>query len=323
MKRFSTVVRILSACALVAFAGATSAQQAYPSRPIRFVVPFPPGGSDQVARVIGQKLSENLGQSLVIDNRSGASGIIGTDVVAKSQPDGYTILLVNPTFLSSSLLMKVPYDPIRDFAPVTTLIDAAYVLATTPSLPANNLQELIALAKSQPGKLNYSTSGIGNGSHIAGELFGIMTGTKITQVPYNGAGPAMVDLMAGRVQMAFNTTSFIVPLIQSGRVKALAITGKERLSALPQLPTFAEGGLPAFKMSAWQGVVVPAATPKQISGRLSTEIARILAMPNIKKILEDQGQTPFSSTPEQFAALLKSEQATFANVIKSANIKLD
>jgi tripartite-type tricarboxylate transporter receptor subunit TctC len=318
-----TAVHILITCTLTAFAGASFCQQNYPSRPIRFVVPYPPGGSDQLARLIGQKLSENLGQPVVLDYRTGASGTIGADLVAKAPPDGYTILLMNSTFVLSSLLMPTPYDIIKDFAPITTVVKTEYVLAVAPSLPVNNLQELIALAKSQPGKLNYSTSGNGNGSHLAGELFSMLAGIKILQIPYKGAGPAMIDLMSGRVQMAFNSTSFIVPLVQSGKVKAIAVTGERRLSALPQLPTFAEGGLPSFDMKSWQGVLAPGATPKSFTARLSTEIVKILDTADVKKTLDGQGQSPFPSTPDQFATLLKTEQARFANIIKTANIKLD
>ena len=275
------------------------AQATYPTKPIRFISPFAPGGSTTaMARLIGQKLTESWGQQVIVDNRPGGNTIIGTDTLAKSTPDGYTIILTTNTHvINPSLIPKLPYDPIKDFAPVGTVYSSEFVLVINPTVPAGNLQELIALAKSRPGQLNYATTGAGGSGHLANELLNILAGIKTQHIPYKGAGPALVDLIGGQVQMFINNPLTVIPHIKSGRLKAIAITGEARVAALPQVPTFTEAGLPGLDVKPWFCVLAPAGTPKTIIDKLSTEIARIMAMPDVQDYLAKQGMDPFSSTP--------------------------
>jgi len=325
MKAFNAVARMLTIGMLMAVAGAAAAQQAYPTKPIRFIVPFPPGGSTNIAaRIIGQKLNESLGQSVIVDNRGGGNTIIGTEAVAKAAPDGYTILLATSTLaIQPHLIADLPYDAFKDLAPVATLTKSEYILAVHPSVPANNLQEFIALAKSKPGQLNYGTSGAGGPQNLAGELFNILAGVKIVHIPYKGGGPAFVDLVAGQVQCAFNNAINVLPHYKTGKLKALAISGETRSTAMPQVPTFTEGGLPGFDVRNWFGIVVPAGTPKPIIEKLSAEAAKIMAMSDVKEKFASQGVEPFYSNPERFAALMKSDYVTYGKVIKTANIKIE
>ena len=326
MKKFSTsVAPLLSAALLLALAGAAAAQQDYPNKPIRFITPFAPGGTTSVlARLIGQKLTDSWGQPVLVDNRPGGNTVIGSEVLVKSPPDGYTIMLVANTHVINPLLIpNLPYDTVKDFAPVSTLTSSETVLVLHPSVPANNLQELIALAKSKPGQLNYATTGSGTVTHVEGELFNMMAGVKTQHVPYKGGAPAITDLIGGQVQMTFNVPIALVTHIKSGRLKAMAITGEARFSALPQVPTFSEAGLPGFDLKWWYGVLAPAATPRAILDRLSTEIARILGVPDFKEKLDSQGMQAFISTPEQFAAMMKAETAKYGRIIKTANIKFE
>ena len=325
MKAFNAVARMLTIGMLMAVAGAAAAQQAYPTKPIRFIVPFPPGGSTNIAaRIIGQKLNESLGQSVIVDNRGGGNTIIGTEAVAKAAPDGYTILLATSTLaIQPHLIADLPYDAFKDLAPVATLTKSEYILAVHPSVPANNLQEFIALAKSKPGQLNYGTSGAGGPQNLAGELFNILAGVKIVHIPYKGGGPAFVDLVAGQVQCAFNNAINVLPHYKTGKLKALAISGETRSTDMPQVPTFPEGGLPGFDVRNWFGIVVPAGTPKPIIEKLSAEAAKIMAMSDVKEKFASQGVEPFYSNPERFAALMKSDYVTYGKVIKTANIKIE
>ena len=298
---------------------------AYPTKPIRFISPFAPGGSTTVmARMVGQKLTASWGQQVIVDNRPGGNTIIGTDTLAKSTPDGYTIILVSNTHvINPSLIPKLPYDPIKDFAPVGSVYSSEFVLVINAAVPASSLQELIALAKARPGQLNYATTGAGGSGHLANELLNILAGIKTQHIPYKGAGPALVDLIGGQVQIFINNPLTVIPHIKSGRLKAMAITGEARIPALPQVPTFTEAGLPGLDVSPWFFVLAPAGTPKTIIDKLSTEIARIVAMPDVQDYLATQGMNPFSSTPEQLAALMKTDMAKWAKVIKAANIKLE
>ena len=325
MKSSAAVARILTVGMLIGFAGSAAAQQVYPNKPIRFIVPFPPGGSTSiVARLVGQKLTESWGQQVIVDNRAGGNTIIGTEALLKSRPDGYTIMIVVMTHVViPNLLPNSPYDPTKDFAAVATLAGSELVLVLHPSVPANNLQEFIALAKSKPGQLNYASTGRGGPNHLAAELFNVMAGVKMQHIPYKGGGPALTELIGGQVQLTFNVPLNLIPHIKAGKLKALAISGETRLPALPQVPTFTEAGLPGFDVNLWQGVVTLAGTPKEIIGRLSTEITKILAMPDIKEKLVSQGMGPLISTPDQFAALMKADMARFAKIIKTANIKLE
>jgi tripartite-type tricarboxylate transporter receptor subunit TctC len=324
MKFRTTLARALVVGILAALAGPVAAQQAYPSKPIRMIVPYSSGGTtDLLGRLIGRKLTERWGQPVIVDNRPGGNSIIGTDALAKSPPDGYTLMTMAIAFAITPSLLPTPYDPIKDFAPVATIGRGELVLVLNPSLPANNLQELIALAKSKPGQLNYGSSGTGSPQHVAGELLNILAGIKTQHVPYKGATLAVNDLLGGRVQMYYSPPGDVLPFIKAGKFRAIAINGKSRNSALPQVPTFAEAGLPDFDVQNWFGVLAPAGTPKDIVDKLSTEIAKILVMPDIKEMLASMGVDPFISTPEHFAALIKADMAQYAKVIKIANIKLE
>ena len=270
------------------------------------------------------KLGEIWAQPVVVDNRPGASTIIGTDAVAKAPADGYTLLLTASTHVSNALLFNsLPYDSVKDFTPVSTLYKAEFVLVANPSLPANNLQELAALAKSKPNELSYASAGPGNANHMAGELFGMMTGTKMLHVPYKGGGPLITDLLSNQVQLYFAVPAAVISHVQSGKLKALATTAQSRLSLMPGVPTFAEAGLPGFGMKSWIGIWAPAKTPKAVVDKASADIARVLAMPDVRQKLESQGQIPFASTSEQMSALMKSDLSEFANIIETAKIKID
>ncbi len=324
MKTLNAVVRMVTAGMLMAFAGAVCAQQAYPNKPIRFITPYVPGGTTTIlARLIGQKLTESWGQQVVVENRPGGNTVIGTDSVAKSPPDGYTIVLIATTHVTTSLLMATPYDAIKDFAAVATLAKTEIILVVNASVPANNLQEFIALAKAKPGQLNYASAGSGTVTHLAGELFNIVSATKMQHVPYKGAGQGLIDLIGGQVQLYFISSPAFVPHSKNAKLRAIAVTGETRLSALPQVPTFAEAGLPGYDVKSWLGVLAPAATPKPIIDKLSTEIGKSLAEPEFKEKLVSQGLDPFISTSEQFTALLRGETVKWGKVIKEANIKLE
>jgi len=309
---------------LMAIANPVVGQQAYPGKPIRLIVPFPPGGGTNiVARLVGQKLAENLGQQVIVDNRPGGNTIIGTEALVRSPADGYSLILVSSAHVINSLLLPTPYDAIKDFAPVTTVTSNEAILLLHPSVPANTLQEFIALAKSKPGQINYATSGSGGIPHLQTELFSSIVGIKLQHIPYKGAGPAMTDLLGGQVQMYLTAAINGVPHIKSGKLKGIAISGDKRTAALPQVPTFAEAGLPGFDARTWYGILAPAGTPKEILDKLATEIAKVLALPDIRENLAKQGLDPFPSTPERYAALLKADQAKFAQVIRTANIKFE
>ncbi len=325
MNTFNAVARIVCLGILMTIAGPAAAQQAYPNKPIRLIVPYPPGGSNNVlARLIAQKLTESIGQPVTVDNRPGGNTVIGSEAMVKSPPDGYTFMLTSITHvINPNLYPDVPFDAVKDFATVCTVASTEEVLVVHPSLPANDLREFIALAKSKPGQLNYSSSGGGNLNHLAAAMFGIMTGVTMQHIPYKGGAPALTDIIAGQVQLGFQVPVNVIPHIRSGRVKAIAITGKTRLASLPQVPTFAEEGLPEFEAKAWFGIFAPAGTPKAIIDKLSTEIGRTLALSDIKEKLAGQGLEPFISTPEEFAALVSADLARYAKVIKTANIKAE
>jgi tripartite-type tricarboxylate transporter receptor subunit TctC len=303
-----------------------AAQPAYPTKTIRLIVPFPPGGSvDPIARMIGQKLSEAWGQQVIVDNRPGGNGVIGTELAAKAPPDGHTLVHLGASThaVNAVLVRNLPYDSIKDFAPVATVQRSNYVLVVHPSLPANDLRQLIALAKARPDEINYASAGNGNMNHLAAELFNMMTGVKTHHVPYKGGGPALTDLVRGEVQMHFAVIISALPHLQSRRLKPIAIGGETRFATLPQVPTFTEAGLPGFDLRPWQGMLAPAATPRPVVDRLSKEIARIVAAPDFREKLVALGMEPLVATPEQFAALLAADMTKVAKVIKGANIRLD
>lgn len=298
------------------------ADEAYPSRAVRIIVPFAAGGSTSViARLVGQKLSEDWRQPVVIDNRAGGETAVGTEAVFRSPPDGYTILAGSSSFAINATLRKTPYDAIRDFAPITTLSRSPYVLMVHPSLPVRNLKEFLALARAQPGKLDYASTGAAN--HLATELLCLDAKIKMNHIPYKGGGPAINDLLGGHVQVHVTTAVNMIPLIHAGRLRGLAITGDERLPALPNLPTFGEAGLPAFRSNNWNGILVPVKTPRAIVEKLSADIGKVLQLPDVREKLDAQGNFAWRSTPEEFAALIKSEIDRFAAVVKAANIKTE
>ena len=325
MKGFSTMMRMVTVGVLMAVAGAAIAQQGYPNKPIRLIVPFPPGGTNNLlARLVGQKLAESWGQPVIVDNRPGANTNIGAEALAKSHPDGYTIMLNSSvTIINPLLYTNLPYDPIKDFAPVSTTTKSEQVLALNPSVPAKNLQEFIVLAKSRPGQLNHASVGTGSVNHLVMELFSTVTGVKIQDVPYKGGGPLIADLIGGQVQLAFQSPIAVVAHIKTGKLKGLAVSGPTRLAALPDMPTFAEAGLTDFDVKYWHGVFAPGGTPTDIVNKLSAEIAKIMLMPDIRESLLRTGLDPFSTSPEQFAALMKADMARYAKIIKTANIKLE
>ena len=306
--------------------GWSAAAQTYPSKPIRFVVPYPAGGPlDTVARLLGQKVSENVKQPVIVDNKPGAGGNIGADVVAKSAPDGYTILMgavathaINPT-----LYAAIPYDPIRDFQPITQVASTPNVLIVNASVPAADVREFIAYAKSHPGKLNFGSGSTGSAGHLAGELFKAMAGVDMVHVPYKGAAPAMQDLIAGQVQLMFDNYASASTQVRAGKVKALAVTTAKRSSLAPDLPTIAEAGLPGFDINTWFGVFAPAGTPQAIVERLHAEFTRALAQPGVRERMTNLGAEPVGNRPEEFAAYIQSEAGKYARVIKASGAKAD
>jgi tripartite-type tricarboxylate transporter receptor subunit TctC len=319
----TTVKRAVCLGALMIVGSPSIAQQTYPARAIRFIVPYPPGGStDPMARLVANKLAERWGQSVVVDNRPGGSTIIGTEVVAKAAPDGHTILLASSAFVTGpSMFSRLPYSTLRDFTGVATIAKSRFVLVTGTQLPANNLQEFIALAKARAGKLSFASSGIGANTHLSAELFNGMVGTKMHHIPYKGSGVLVTDLISGRVDLSFQVPITVMTYITSNRLKALAISGDSRAPALPDVPTFSEAGLPGFRPEGWFGIVMPAGAPKFAINKMSSEVAAILALPDSRDYLIKQGSEAFVSTPEQVNALIKADVARYAKIIKDANIQ--
>ena len=319
------VFRTAAACCLALAAGGALAQ-AYPNKPVRWVVPFPPGGSaDIMGRMIGQELSKALGQQVVIENRAGASAIVGSEYVAKSPPDGYTLLQGNVSQLTihPSLYPKLPYDPVRDFAPVTVLGIVASVVVTTPSLPVGSIRELVALAKKRPGQLNFTSSGAGASTHLTGELLKQRAGISMTHINYKGSGPALTDVMAGFVEIMFENLPSALPFITGGKLKVLAVTGKDRSPVLPAVPTLAESGFPGFDMVSWQALVAPAATPRPVIDRLHADVVRVLKTAEMKEKMFGLGTEVVANTPEQFAQYLREETAKWSQIVRDAGIRLE
>ncbi|MGH8641379.1 MAG: Bug family tripartite tricarboxylate transporter substrate binding protein [Burkholderiales bacterium] len=327
MHRVRTILHpsaFILCCALAA--GLANAQQAYPSKPVRMVLPYPPGGgSDTIGRPLAQKLTESLGQQVVVENRGGANGNIGMEFAARAAPDGYTIVfaLTAQLAINPGLYNKVPYDPVKDFAPITLLGTGAYILVVHPSLPAKSLKQLVALAKAQPGRIAYSSSGNGSGGHLAAELLNSMAGIRMLHVPYKGGGPALMDLIAGQVQVLFSTQLASWPHIQSGRIRALAVSTAKRPASIPDLPTIAEAGLPGYDSGVWYGVLAPAGTPREIITRLNSEIIRALNQPDYRGLLVNNAIDPIGSPPEQLGQYIKSELVKWAKVVKDAGVRVD
>jgi len=315
-------------CALSAFvAFAAHAQAPYPNHPVRIVVPFPAGGTtDILAREVAQRLTQTLGQSFVVDNRPGAGGNIGADIVAKAAPDGYTLLMgtVGTHAINASLYSKMPYDHVKDFVPVILVAGVPNVLEINPSLPVNSVQELIAYAKANPGKLNFASSGSGTSIHMSGELFKALAGVQMTHVPYKGSAPALADLAGGQVQLMFDNLPSSLALIKAGKLKPLAVTSLVRSSALPDVPTVAEAGVPGFEASSWFGLLAPAGTPKEIVAKINAEVAKWLATPEAKEKLAGQGAIASSGlTPEDFARHIAAETTKWAKVVKDSGARVD
>nr|AMK59106.1 hypothetical protein Alide2_1848 [uncultured bacterium UPO38] len=318
---------LLAALAAFVLFGSAAAQTAasYPNKPIRFIVPYAPGGStSQVARLVAAKLTEKWGQQVLVDNRGGANTVIGTDAVVKSPPDGYTIGLQASTLATlPHLLSTLPFDPLKDLTPVSTMVTTQLVLVVHPSVPANNVKEFIALAKAKPNDLTFAAVGTGSSTHLAGELFKSVAGVKMLHVPYKGTAPALTDLLGGQIQCNFDTPITSIPHIRAGKLKALAVTGRTRLPSLPDVPTFAEAGLPEYDMQLWFGVVAPAGTPKDIVDKLATEIARIVALPEVKEQFVAQGLDGYAIGPGKFRALIESDLDRYGKIIKTAGIKIE
>jgi tripartite-type tricarboxylate transporter receptor subunit TctC len=300
---------------------ATAAAEWQPTKPIRMLVGFAPGGgTDTTARALGGKLSERLGQQIIIDNRPGASGNIATEITANATPDGYTVLMgtIAALAINPSLYKKLAFDPLKDVAPVSQAVDSTNILVVHPSVPAKNVTELVALGKSKP--LNGGSSGVGGAGHLALELFNLQTGTKIVHIPYKGGGPSIVDLVAGNINLIFATAASAVPHIKSGKLRALGVTTAKRSALVPELPTIAEAGVKGFDANNWYGVLVPAKTPRPIINRLNKEVVAVLNMPDVKKILFASGLDAAPSTPEAFGAYIKSEKEKWEKVIKAAKL---
>jgi tripartite-type tricarboxylate transporter receptor subunit TctC len=302
-----------------------SAQQ-FPVKPLRIVVPFPPGGpSDYAARVIGAKLPEMFGQQVIVDNRPGASGTLGAEQVARAAPDGYTMVIANLGMLTilPHLQKKMPYDPFNDFTPITNLIGGPSFLLVHPSVPAKNVAELIAIAKKRPGQLTYASASVGQISHMNGELMKLLAGIDMLHVPYKGTGPIMPELIGGQVSMTFSTSVDTLSFAKAGRVRLLAVTGGKRLGILPDTPTMAESGLPGFESLNWNGIVGPAKLPREILERLNQGMVRALNLPDVKEKVAAQGNDIIGDSPEAFAKFIRAESAKWARVVKQAGIKLD
>ena len=306
-------------------AGIAYAQSDYPHKPIRIVVPVAPGGgTDFTARLIGQKLAEAWGQSVIVDNRPGAAGNLGVEIVSKAQPDGYTLVMPITSFsINPSLYAKLPFDTVRDFAPVVLAASAPLLLVINPGVPAQSVKDLVALAKAKPGAMNYANSGSGTTAHLAGELFKRMAGVDIVSIAYKGGGPAVIDLIAGQVQIYFSTIPAALQQVKAGRLRALAVTSTKRVPELPDMPTVSESGLPGFEVVGWFGLFAPAGTPKPAIARLNTEIVRILNAPESRERLSGHGLIPGGGTPDELGQFLQAEIAKWRKLIKETGIRVE
>ena len=299
--------------------------QEYPSKPIRWIIPYPTGGtSDFLARLIGQKLTEAWKQSVLIDNRSGANGNIGTELAAKAPPDGYTLLLVASTFtMNPAVYPNLAFDTEKDFAPVTTILWQPYLLSVHPSLPVTTVKELISLARARPGAIDYGSGGVGNATHIAGERFASMAGVKLNHVPYRGVGPSITALLSGEVQLLYASSVAVQPFIKSGRMRVLAVTGVKRIAQMPEVPTVSEAGVPGYVEGNWQAVLVPSKTPGPVINRLNQELVRIVKTPEISAQILQVGADVIASTPHETGVLIRNDLKKYADVVKRLNIKAE
>ena len=320
------IVSAALAFAVLAGHAAPAVAEDYPARPLRIVVPYPAGGtSDILARSIGQKLSESLGQPIVVENKPGANGNVGADLVAKAPPDGYTLLLadIGALAISPSVYPTLPFDPTKDFAPVTMVAYSPHILVVHPAVAASSVKELIALAKAKPGKLNFAISGVGGAPHLAGVDFALRTGIDWAYIPYKGGSQAIADVAGGQADVTMNGMLATYPLVQGGKLKLLAVSSARRMGAIPDVPTLAESGLAGFESGSWQGVVAPAGTPRNVVARLNAEITRIVNSPEMRDNLGKQGADVRTNTPDEFAAFIRGEKMKWAKVVKDANVKID
>jgi tripartite-type tricarboxylate transporter receptor subunit TctC len=319
-------LKLAAALAAAQLAAGAHAADAYPTRPIRFVVPFAPGGStDTLARTIGSKMTDSMGEQIVVDNRAGGNGNIGMDIVAQAPADGYTIVLgyIANLAIGPHLYKKLPFDPVKSFAPITLLAESPNILVAHPSLPVSNVKELIAYAKAHPGKLNFGSASVGSVGHLTGVMLNQMAGIDMQHVPYKGSGQAVVDVVGGQIQLMFSGMSSVMGHIKAGRLKPLAVTGAKRSPAVPDVPTIAESGFPGFSATAWYGVLAPANTPRPIVNRLHDEIVKALALPDVKKRLESVGFELVGDSPDQFAQFIKTELKKWDKVVKASGAKPD
>jgi tripartite-type tricarboxylate transporter receptor subunit TctC len=302
----------------------TAAAQTYPSKPVRLIVPFPPGGSnDVVGRMIAAQLSTRLDKAVIVENQGGAGGLIGTEMAARSQPDGYTLLLVSVAYAFIPAIYKLPYDPATAFTPVAILGAGPVVIAVTSKLPVNSVKELIALAKEKPGELNYATAGVGSFQHLASELFKLQAGVDIVHIPFKGGGPAMMDVIAGNTQIAIGSLVQMLPQIKAGKLKALGVGSANRIAALPDLPTISEAGVPGYEVTNWWGIVVPAGTPRSIIDRLHKELTAVVSSTETKQRFETEGAEPLSMSPDEFGRFIATETVKWARVVKDAGIRAE
>ncbi len=321
-------LRTVGAALMMAIGAAPALAQttAYPTRPIRFVVPFAPGGNaDTISRTSGVKVGESIGQQIVIDNRSGANGNIGMEIVARAAPDGYTIVLgyIANVAIAPSLVAKLPYDPVKDYAPITLLATSPNIIVVHPSVSARTLKELIALSKAKPKSVNFSSAGVASVGHLTGELFNTALGADLQHIPYKGSAQGVIDLLAGQIQMMIGGMSSVMPHIKAGRLRSIAMTGAQRSPAAPDVPTVAESTMPGFEATAWYGAMAPAGTPRTIVARLHSEFAKALAVPDAKQRLENLGYQIVASTPDEFAAYIKTEIVKWAKVVKASGAKAE
>ncbi len=320
------VLGMVMVVTLLAFPARLATAQAYPSKAIRLVVPFPPGGSnDVIARILGRKMGESLGVSVVIDNRPGVGGVLGSDLVAKSAPDGYTLMIgaTSTMAVNPSLYTKMPFDPLKDLTPITQIASGPFVLAVPASLPAKTVEEFIALAKAKPGQLNFGSSGNGTSLHLTAELFKSMAKVDIVHVPYKGAGPALTDLVGGRIHMIFSDMAALAPFVKSGQLRALGVTSARRSAALPDLPTISDSGVPGYVATSWYGILGPAGIPSEIVAKLGAEISKIVHAPEMRDRFLGLGIVPVTGTPDDFRAFMRGEIAKWGGVVKASGAKAD
>jgi tripartite-type tricarboxylate transporter receptor subunit TctC len=326
MNRVNRIALMIAVGVSPALQGMAVFAQAFPAKPVRVIVPFAAGGTtDIVTRILAQRLTESWGQQLLVDNRPGAGGNIGSELVAKSPADGYTILMATVAThgINASLYRKIPYDPINDFMPITLVASTPSVLMLNPAVPANSVKDLIALAKAKPGQLNFGSPGNGSSHHLAGELFDSMAGVKMTHVPYKGTAAALIDVMAGQIQLTFDTLPSAMPYVKGNKLKAIAVTSAKRTRSLSDLPTVSEAGVPGYEVTSWYGALAPAGTPPDVVKKLNADFVRTIRIPEVSEKMIEAGADPVANTPEQFAGFIRSELKKWAKVVQDSGARVD